>query len=159
MLAKNSDTAVWLPAFFSPRFKDSIRKKGGKVVEVTNFKKICSGASTTGIIEGWIKEQSLILETDKGLIVITGCAHPRIVKIIDIAKDLLNNNIDMVLGGFHLAAYVEREIKAIINHFQGAGVKKVGPCHCTGDEARRLFSEKYKDDFIDIGVGRELIIP
>lgn len=52
----------------------------------------------------------------------------------------------------------ETEIKEIIDKFRDSGVQKVGPCHCSGDEARILFYEEYKDDFIEIGVGKEIKI-
>lgn len=156
LLEQNSKIEVWLPEFFSSSFKDAIRTKGATVVEVEKFQKICPGAYTTGIIPGWIKEQSLILDTDEGIIVITGCAHPRITNIITKVKDLIKKDIHMVFGGFHLGAFYENEINEIIDHFRKSGVKKVGPCHCSGDEARRLFAEEYKDDFIEIGVGKEI---
>jgi 7,8-dihydropterin-6-yl-methyl-4-(beta-D-ribofuranosyl)aminobenzene 5'-phosphate synthase len=156
LLEKNSEIEVWLPEFFSSSFKNAIRTKGAAVVEVEKFQKICPGVFTTGVIPGWIKEQSLILDTDKGLVVITGCAHPRITNIITRAKDLLGKDIQLVFGGFHLGAFYENEISEIIDHFRKSGVKKVGPGHCSGDEARRLFAEEYKDDFIEIGVGKEI---
>ena len=156
LLSQNSKIDVWLPEFFSSSFKDSIKKKGASIIEVENFKKICEGAYTTGVIEGWIKEQSLILDTEKGLIVMTGCAHPRITKIIATAKELLKKDIYLALGGFHLAGFDKGEIKKIINIFRDLGVKKVGPCHCSGDEARKLFAEEYKDDFIKIGAGKKI---
>ena len=62
----------------------------------------------------------------------------------------------MVFGGFHLAGFAKNEIMEIIRKFYELEVEKVGPCHCSGDEARRLFSEEYKDDFIEIGVGKEI---
>jgi len=156
LLMENSKIAVWLPEFFSSSFKDIIKKRGASVTEVDNFQKICQGAYTTGVIPGWIKEQSLILDTDKGIILITGCAHPRITNIITKVKDLIKKDIHLALGGFHLGAFYENEINEIIDHFRKSGVKKVGPCHCSGDEARKLFAEEYKDDFIEIGVGKEI---
>ena len=156
LISKNSKIEVWLPNFFSSNFKNTITNKGAYVREVTGFKKICKGAYTTGIIKGWIKEQSLILNTEKGLILLTGCAHPRIVKIIATVKELLKKNIHMAFGGFHLAGFNENEIKEIIERFRDSGVEKVGPCHCTGNDARRLFAEEYKDDYIEIGVGKEI---
>jgi 7,8-dihydropterin-6-yl-methyl-4-(beta-D-ribofuranosyl)aminobenzene 5'-phosphate synthase len=156
LLEQNSKIEVWLPEFFSPSFKDAIKKKGATVAEVEKFQKICPGVYTTGVIPGWIKEQSLILDTDKGIIVVTGCAHPRITNIITKAKELLEKDIHLVFGGFHLGAFYENEISEIIDHFLKSGVKKVGPGHCSGDEARRLFAEEYKDDFIKIGVGKEI---
>lgn len=155
-LNQNSSVDVWLPNFFFLSFKNKIKNQGSTVREVTSFQKICEGAFTSGIIEGWIKEQSLILNTGKGLILITGCAHPQIVKIIAIVKELLKKNIHMVFGGFHLAPFNESEIREIIDYFRASGVKKVGLGHCSGDEARRLFAEEYKDDYIEIGAGKEI---
>ena len=156
LLAKNSKIEVWLPEFFSLSFKETIKKEGATVNEVKNFQKICEGAYTTGVIAGWIKEQSLILDTDKGVIVITGCAHPRIVKIISTAKELLKKAVYMVFGGFHLIGFYEDEIEEIIGRFRALGVEKVGPCHCSGDKSRILFAKEYKDDFVNIGVGKEI---
>lgn len=156
LLKENPNIEVWLPEFFPSSFKDSIKKIGASFKEVEMFQKICEGAFTTGVVEGWIKEQSLILDTDKGPIIITGCAHPKIIKIITKTKELLSKHIYMALGGFHLGAYNEDEINKIIEQFQILGVKKVGPCHCSGNEARVLFAREYKDDFIKIGVGTEI---
>ena len=156
LLAESSDIEVWVPEYFSSDFKNMVKKEGASVKEVSDFHKICARAHTTGIIEGWIKEQSLILETEKGLVVVTGCAHPRIVKIIGTVREQMKTNIHMVFGGFHLSAFEENEINDIIEQFRDAGVEKAGPCHCTGDEARRLFAEEYKKDFVDIGVGKEI---
>ena len=156
LLTKNSKIEVWLPNFFSSSFKESVKSAGATVEEVDNFKKICEGAYTSGVIPGWIKEQSLILDTDKGLIVVTGCAHPRIVKIILTAKELLEKSIYMVLGGFHLAGFTEEEIEEITSRFRALGVLKVGPCHCSGDKCRIIFAKEYQDDFIKIGAGKEI---
>ncbi len=155
-LGRNSKIEVWLPHFFTPDFKDGVRKKGAKLVEVEAPRKICEGAYTSGVIEGWIKEQSLVLDTKKGLILMTGCAHPRITNILARVKELFNKDIFLAMGGFHLAGFDKTEIKGIIDQFRDLGVQKVGPCHCSGDEARALFYEEYKDDFVKIGVGKEI---
>jgi len=156
LLTKNSKMEVWLPEFFPSSFKETIKAEGAAVVEVNNFKKICEGAYTTGVIPGWIKEQSLILDTDKGLILVTGCAHPRIVKIIFKAKELLGKSIHMVFGGFHLAGFLEAEIEEIAARFRALDVKKVGPCHCSGDICNLIFAKEYQDDFIKIGAGKKI---
>jgi len=159
ILTKNSKIEVWLPEFFSSSFKEAIKAEGATLAEVDNFQKICEGAYTTGVISGWIKEQSLILDTDQGLIVVTGCAHPRIVKIIFTAKELLEKGVYMVFGGFHLAGFLEDEIEGIISRFRSLRVKKVGPCHCSGDSSRMLFAKEYKDNFIKIGIGKKIKVP
>jgi 7,8-dihydropterin-6-yl-methyl-4-(beta-D-ribofuranosyl)aminobenzene 5'-phosphate synthase len=158
LLKENPGIEVWVPYFFASSFKEKVKKNGGRLVEVNGFRKICDGAYTTGVIQGWIKEQSLVLESPQGLILITGCAHPRIVNIIDKVKELMGKDIHLALGGFHLAGFPKKEIREIIAHFRDAGVKKVGPCHCSGDEARKLFEEEYGKDFVRIGVGRRIQI-
>jgi 7,8-dihydropterin-6-yl-methyl-4-(beta-D-ribofuranosyl)aminobenzene 5'-phosphate synthase len=158
LLVLNPNIEVWLPQFFASDFKDQVRKKGAKVVEVTTSQKICQGAHTSGVIEGWIKEQSLVLDTDKGLVLMTGCAHPRILHIISRVRDMFKKDIFMALGGFHLAGFEKKEIKEIIRGFRDSGIKKLGLGHCSGDEARALFYEEYKDDYVEIGVGKKIKI-
>jgi 7,8-dihydropterin-6-yl-methyl-4-(beta-D-ribofuranosyl)aminobenzene 5'-phosphate synthase len=155
-LKENPGVEVWVPYFFGSSFREKVKKNSGRFVEVNGFRDICEGAYTTGVIQGWIKEQSLVLESPQGLILMTGCAHPRIVNIIDRVRVLMGKDIYLAMGGFHLAGFPRREIREIIAHFREAGVRKVGPCHCSGDEARKLFEMEYGKDFVQVGVGRRI---
>jgi len=152
-LAVNSDVTVFIPDFFPNKIKKAVTDARSCPVYITGPQNLSPGAFTTGVINGWIKEQSLILETNKGLILITGCAHPRITNIIDLTKKQFQKNIYMVFGGFHLGGFEDREIKEIIRLFKREGIEKVGPTHCSGLEARTLFKEEYKDDFLELGAG------
>ncbi len=110
---------------------------------------------TTGPLGTWIKEQSLIINSKKGLIIITGCAHPGVVNIVKKSKEIFPDEpIYLVLGGFHLSGASDFELKNIINDFRKLEVQKVAPCHCSGDRCRELFKEEYRDDFIENGVGK-----
>ena len=135
-----------------------MREYGAKIVEVREPLKICRGVYSTGELGTWIKEQSIIISTEKGLIVITGCAHPGIVKIVNKAKDSLKGDVLLVMGGFHLGGESKGEIENIVSSFRKLGVSYVGPCHCSGDAARQLFKEKYSENFINIGVGRVVTV-
>jgi 7,8-dihydropterin-6-yl-methyl-4-(beta-D-ribofuranosyl)aminobenzene 5'-phosphate synthase len=116
---------------------------------------IINGVWTTGPLGTDIKEQSLIIESKQGLIIITGCAHPGIVNIVKKAKEMFpNENVYLVLGGFHLFSAPDSELKIIINDFKKLSVEKVAPCHCSGDRCRELFQEEYKENFIENGVGK-----
>jgi 7,8-dihydropterin-6-yl-methyl-4-(beta-D-ribofuranosyl)aminobenzene 5'-phosphate synthase len=159
LLIQNPKIEVWLPHFFPTDFKEGILKMGAGVVDVGESREICEGAHTSGVIEGWIKEQSLVLDTEKGLVLMTGCAHPRIVHIITRVREMFKKDIHMALGGFHLAGFEKKEIREIIRHFRNSGIEIVGPAHCSGDEARALFSEEYGDDFLVMGVGRKIRLP
>jgi 7,8-dihydropterin-6-yl-methyl-4-(beta-D-ribofuranosyl)aminobenzene 5'-phosphate synthase len=158
LLSRNPRIEVWLPQFFAIDFKDQVRKKGAKVVEVTTPQKIGEGAYSSGVVESWIKEQSLVLDTAQGLLLITGCAHPGIVHIIARIRDIFKKDIFMALGGIHLAGFQKKEIREIIRKCRDSGIEKVGLGHCSGDEARKLFHEEYKEDFVELGVGKKIEI-
>ena len=157
LIELNPEIEVWLPEFFPEDFKARIIASGSSTVEVTNHHKICEGVFTTGIIEGWIKEQSLVLEASNGLVVVTGCAHPRLINILSKVKNLFDKNIYAALGGFHLAGFQNNELVEVFRKLKTLGVQKIGPCHCTGDNALMMFSSAYKEDFIEVGVGREIV--
>lgn len=108
---------------------------------------------TTGSLGTEIQEQSLIIDSDKGLIIITGCAHPGIVNIIRKAKEIINKKVYLVLGGFHLRNFSDTQLKEIIKDFKKLEVQKVAPCHCSGDRCRELFKQEYQKNFIENGVG------
>jgi len=153
-LEKNPEVVVYLPKSFPRGFKDGVMEYGAKVVEVQESLKICEGVYSTGELGTWIKEQSLIIHMEKGLIVITGCAHPGIVKIVNKVKDLVKGDVLLVMGGFHLGGESKGEIEKIVSSFRKLEVSYVGPCHCSGDAARQLFKEEYSENFVNIGVGR-----
>ena len=154
ILEKNHDVIVYSPKSFPSTFKDTVKSYGATSVDVDDPTKIIDGVYTTGEMGTWIKEQSMIIKTDKGLVVITGCAHLGIVNIVRKAKEITKEDLYLVTGGFHLGSASDADLTQIINAFRGLDVKKVGPCHCSGDRCRELFEEEYKDDFIEVGVGK-----
>ncbi|GAH36675.1 unnamed protein product, partial [marine sediment metagenome] len=94
LLNLNRDLKVYIPTSFSKHLKKEIKKRTNIFYEVQGLTKICPEVFTTGEIEGSlligktrisIKEQSLIFSTAKGLVIITGCAHSGINKILNSA--------------------------------------------------------------------------
>ena len=155
-LKKNSQVKVYLPRSFPTGFKKEIKKVGAQYVEVEKPLEICNEVFSTGEMGNLIKEQSLIVKTEKGLVVITGCAHPGIVEIVRKAKELLKEKVYLVMGGFHLLNTSKKGIEKVINEFQKLGVKKAAPCHCSGKLCQQIFEDKFKQDYIKLGVGAEL---
>jgi len=158
LLEKNPNVTVYLLKAFPEKFKDNVRASGAKMVEVVQPLKICKNVYSTGQLGTWVKEQSLIIQADKGLIVITGCAHPGIVKTLTTAKDFLNDDILLVMGGFHLEWATAGKIEEIISTFEKLNVCYVGPCHCSGDKARRLFEKHFGKNYMNVGVGKVITI-
>jgi 7,8-dihydropterin-6-yl-methyl-4-(beta-D-ribofuranosyl)aminobenzene 5'-phosphate synthase len=158
VLERNPEVNVYLPKSFPESFKDAVKHYGAKVVEIQESLKICEDVYSTGELGTWIKEQSLIIHTDKGLIVITGCAHPGIIEVVNKAKDLIKGDVLLVMGGYHLGGKSKGETECIISDFKKLGVRYVGPCHCTGDKSRQLFEKEYQRNYIDAGVGKAIDI-
>jgi len=157
-LKKNNQVTVYLPGSFPQSFKDGIKSYGSKVEEVYVSKEIMPGVYTTGELGAGIKEQSLVVKTSRGLVIITGCAHPGIITIIREAKKIAGDKLYLVVGGFHLGGTPTRQINSIIQNFKMLGVEKVAPCHCTGEEAINLFRRYFGRNCIETGVGRIITI-
>jgi 7,8-dihydropterin-6-yl-methyl-4-(beta-D-ribofuranosyl)aminobenzene 5'-phosphate synthase len=159
-LERNPEVIVYMPDSFPFSFKDAIDKAGAKSVGVGGPLKIAPNVFSTGELGTWIKEQSLVIETKKGLIVITGCAHPGIVNIVKKAKVMFGSSskVYMVLGGFHLIGMNESQVRSIANELKREGVRKVAPSHCSGDLCRRIFRRVYGNNCILLGAGKSLVL-
>ncbi|MFP3867941.1 MAG: MBL fold metallo-hydrolase [Desulfobacteraceae bacterium] len=158
-LRRNAQVTVFLPQSFPGSFKTGVKRAGAKVVEVSGPQPICAGAFSTGEMGSWgLQEQSLVLQTAKGLVVITGCAHPGIVNIVEQAKQVVPGEVLLVMGGFHLGGHSSQDIAEIIQRFHQLGVQYAGPCHCSGHTARQQMAADFKDKYLAIGVGSIIAI-
>lgn len=153
-LDANSGVTVYMPASFPGSFKEGVGRYGAGVEEVSGPVEICPGAYLTGELGTSIKEESLVLESPGGTVVITGCAHPGIVGIVEKSKEIVPGRVLLVMGGFHLGGHRKSDIRDIASSFEGLGVEHPGPCHCSGDTARRIFREVYGEEYVEIGVGK-----
>jgi len=134
VLNKAKNAEVFVLRSFSERLKEEISKLA-RVHEVYKKEEISRGIFSTGELGNAIKEQSLFIETEKGFLVITGCAHPGIDTILEFVKRY--GKIYWLMGGFHDFNKLEylREIPVL------------SPCHCTMhlEEIKRMYPEKYKE--------------
>jgi len=153
LFAMGVHPTVYVPRSFPSDFKSRVRAITG-LIEVGQTVEITDRVYTTGEMGSGLIEQAMLLNTPRGLVVVTGCAHPGVVEMVRRAKEIGRDEIYLVLGGFHLGRTSEGRVREIITEFQRLGVQKVAPCHCTGDKAIALFREAYDKDFVQNGVGR-----
>ena len=153
ILEHNPNVTVYLPESFPAVYKNIISSFGARVETTDKPQPLFAGVHTTGEMGRSVKEQSLILDTPRGLVLITGCAHPHIDKIAAAAHKYLHKDIYLLMGGFHLLDQSDSEIKTIIKELKTLGVEKVAPSHCTGEKAMTLFRQAWQDDFIEGGLG------
>ena len=157
-LEHNPDLTIYMPRSFPEGFKSRAKAYGARVIDVRGPVEIAEGVHASGEMGKTTIEQFLIMETRLGLVIITGCAHPDIVEIIKMAEKMMGKDIFFVMGGFHLAGLSSDEVLMTISRFRESGILYVGPCHCTGDVAIEIFQKEYGENFIKIGVGREIRI-
>jgi len=153
-----SGIPVIMPAAFPEEFKLRMAGMGMEPVMVKEPAMICRHLYTSGVFDFPLAEQALVLDTRKGLVVMTGCSHPGIVNMLEVIKNSFNKNIYMVFGGFHLMNESDGEIASIISGMKSLGVVKCGATHCTGDKQIEIFRKTFGSDFVELGVGNTIII-
>jgi len=162
VINKYKDINVYICPNFDIKIQERIRSFGVNVVETKGLLRIRDEIYSTGEIEGKYKninisEQALVVNSENGLIVLTGCAHPGILTILKEAKkNFLDKEILCVLGGFHLLDKERKDTELIVSEFKKMGIKKVGPTHCTGKKAEEIFKNRYRENFIPINAGETI---
>jgi 7,8-dihydropterin-6-yl-methyl-4-(beta-D-ribofuranosyl)aminobenzene 5'-phosphate synthase len=102
-----------------------------------NFPKGSTVVTPTGPVEDTVPEdQSLVIRTRDGLVVLTGCGHAGIGNILARARELAPGvPVKAVLGGLHLFAADEQSLAWTAERMREAGVRELMGAHCTGLEA------------------------
>ncbi|HEX2680816.1 MAG TPA: MBL fold metallo-hydrolase [Candidatus Dormibacteraeota bacterium] len=82
------------------------------------------------------EDMSLVINTDKGLVVVTGCGHAGIVNIAEYAHDVVASSpVYAVVGGLHLFAAKDDALAWTADKLHAAGLVELLGAHCTGIEA------------------------
>jgi 7,8-dihydropterin-6-yl-methyl-4-(beta-D-ribofuranosyl)aminobenzene 5'-phosphate synthase len=106
---------------------------------------------TPGTLE--LHELSLVLRTQKGLVVLVGCSHPGIETILDAAQ-AYGGHVHEIFGGLHLVATPDPEIQRIAAALHDARqVDLVAPGHCTGEPAFDALARVFGDRYVYAGLG------
>jgi 7,8-dihydropterin-6-yl-methyl-4-(beta-D-ribofuranosyl)aminobenzene 5'-phosphate synthase len=106
-----------------------------------------------------LRELSLAIDTPEGLILMVGCSHPGIEKILE-AATAIKSHIRIVFGGLHLPAAPDEQISRV-----GAALHDVfkvewlAPGHCTGEPAFAAFRRMWGRNYVYAGLGRVIELP
>jgi len=95
-------------------------------------------------------DQAIVLHVkDKGLVVLTGCAHAGVLNTVRYAREISGvDRVWAILGGFHLAPAKAPDIERTIDEIEALDPAMVVPSHCTGFEAIRRFAARMPDAFV-----------
>ncbi len=146
------------------RQKDSLlyTRTDGQIIVHKNFKEIFPGIYLTGpvprkypeknytlsgkagkkkdalgnIVEDNIPEDmSLIIQTEKGLVLLSGCGHSGLINTITYVQSILQQqNLLAAIGGFHLLLNTDEQIKWTAAQLKDSGIRYFMGAHCTGIE-------------------------
>ena len=140
--------AAWPRANFQLVDKDMEIAPGIHVVTLISDK--------PGTLE--LRELSLAIDTPDGMVVVVGCSHPGIDRILE-SVSAINPRIHLVAGGFHLVTAsdtdIDKTVAALHDRFR---VDEIAPGHCTGEPAFAALKRAFGDHYLYAGLGTTLRI-
>jgi 7,8-dihydropterin-6-yl-methyl-4-(beta-D-ribofuranosyl)aminobenzene 5'-phosphate synthase len=103
-----------------------------------------------------LRELSLAIDTPEGLVLLVGCSHPGIEKILDAAGSI-HRNVHVVLGGLHLVTSDDTAIaKAVVSLHDTWKVDYIAPGHCTGEPGFAALRNAFGEHYLYAGLGSRL---
>jgi 7,8-dihydropterin-6-yl-methyl-4-(beta-D-ribofuranosyl)aminobenzene 5'-phosphate synthase len=168
-----------LPSTFyrkDPCLPPEQRYYNGKPPEVMRFGSAWPGANfqlvdkNTGIAPGIqlialvsdkpgtleLRELSLAIDTPDGVVLVVGCSHPGIDKIVEAAATI-NPRVHFITGGLHLVVSSDPEIEMTVTALRDRfKVERVAPGHCTGEPAFTALKKAFGDRYLYAGLGTTL---
>jgi len=163
-----------------PFAKVALESKGANFVYNKNFTQIVPGMYLTGEIprlndfevgdkdqtiledgklikDPLLDDQSLVMETEKGLFIILGCSHAGIINILNYAIEKTGqSHIHTVIGGTHLGLVSKDQRKKSLKALKAFDIERIGVSHCTGHNASMQLSNEYKERFFFCNVGTQI---
>jgi len=118
---------------------------------------------TSGILQGMFyrkgkeffpdyleEDQAIVINIrDKGLVIVSGCAHSGIINTVNHARRISGvDKIFAIIGGFHLVSANDEDIQRTIEQIIGFKPVMIAPSHCTGMKAICEFAVQMPDEFI-----------
>ncbi len=171
------------PNSIGTKWPQGLLESNDIILESTcTMKKLSSGVWTTGSIpnfmglqpskifqrqisdywqtDKFVDEQSLVLMTKLGLIVITGCCHSGVINTL-LAAQLASNNpkIYAIIGGLHLHDMEEQEIDKLAHDMQAFDIQHLWVNHCTGTRAFEILHNVNGWNVAWAGTGTRIELP
>ena len=107
--------------------------------------------------DGFGHEQSLVVRSEKGLVIFNSCSHGGADNIINEAKHFFpDEKIYALIGGFHLYKADEKRVRELAKSIEKTGIEKIYTGHCTGDKAFGILKDELGDKALQLYSGLEI---
>ena len=109
------------------------------------------------VADDFSHEQSLVLDTDKGLVILNSCSHGGVINIInEVGRSFPDKKIYGIIGGFHLFNKPEHEVRQLAARIRETGIELVCTGHCTKQRAFEILKEELGDAACQMRVGYQI---
>ncbi|MFC1501353.1 MBL fold metallo-hydrolase, partial [Elusimicrobiota bacterium] len=144
---KNRNIIIYFPPGYNKNLGARLKSLNIKVIEekaqVELFPDVFKSAVLPFSYKGHnLYEQFLIVRRRGKLNIITGCAHPGIIEILEYVKKRFPEPINSLVGGFHLMNHSDEELEKIVLELKKTKYKYIIPMHCTGENAVRMIKKE-----------------
>lgn len=162
--------------------KEHYEKQGAQFVFTSSLSELEKGISVTGEIprrtafekgdprllvtnngnlvpDPLLDDQSLIVRTKQGLVVVLGCAHAGLINTIEYVLDhFKGEKLHALIGGTHLGFLKDDQIDQTITYLKDYDFSIIGASHCTGLRAAARLFQEFKDHFFFANVGTSFVM-
>src|SRR6266849_5331310 len=105
-----------------------------------------------------LKELSLAVNTPDGMVLVVGCSHPGIERIVEAAASI-NPKIQLIAGGLHLVIASDDVVAKVVTSLKDTfKVENIAPGHCTGEPTFAALKQAFGGRYFYAGVGTTLTL-
>lgn len=109
--------------------------------------------------DSFAHEQSLIFDTEKGLVICSSCSHGGADNIIrEVVSAYPDKKIHAMIGGFHLYHTSPADVRALAERIRSTGIDKIFTGHCTGQPAFEILKEELGEQVCQLCTGMEIVL-
>lgn len=131
----------------------------GKFTFITKTTEVAPGFYLIMLKGSWgvdldVMEISLAIDTPEGIVLIVGCGHPTIEKIVETAVTTIKKPVHLLIGGLHLLPADDKQTQRIAQALHDTWkVQWMAPGHCTGEPAFAILKKTFGDHYLYAGLG------
>lgn len=163
LLKDRPNLNVFLPPHADEDIKERVIKAGGILRDGVGARTVKPGIHVTEDFMAAHKgkpfaEQAMAIETSKGVVLVLGCAHPGVGAYIKSARQSFDKPVYGIIGGLHL---MDKSYKEVMNNallLKEEGINFIVPLHCSGQKAKSIFASIFRDGYVDLFEGEELLL-
>lgn len=104
-----------------------------------------------------LRELSLAIRTDHGLLLVVGCSHPGLSTIVAEAAKI-DPTIGLVIGGFHYVNADDTAIAGVIEALKPFDIRYIAPGHCTGEATFTALVQAFGARYLYAGLGARIVL-